>query len=48
MVLVVEDNPEMLAFIERQLSSQYADNHCYNGKEALEALDSNFVKSGGE
>lgn len=43
MVLVVEDNPEMLAFIERQLSSQYAVITATNGKEALEALDSNFV-----
>ena len=43
MVLVVEDNPEMLAFIERQLSSQYAVVTATNGREALEALDSNFV-----
>ena len=43
MVLVVEDNPEMLAFIERQLSSQYAVVTATNGREALEALDGNFV-----
>jgi signal transduction histidine kinase/DNA-binding response OmpR family regulator len=42
-VLVVEDNPEMLAFIERQLSSQYAVVTATNGREALEALDRNFV-----
>ena len=42
-VLVVEDNPDMLAFIERQLSSEYTVLTATNGREALQALDSNFV-----
>ena len=42
-VLVVEDNPDMLSFIERQLSSEYTVLTATNGKEALQALDSNFV-----
>lgn len=43
MVLVVEDNPEMLTFIERQLSFKYAMITATNGKEALEVLNSNFI-----
>lgn len=42
-VLVVEDNPDMLSFVERQLSSDYAVLTATNGKEALEVLDENFV-----
>lgn len=42
-VLVVEDNPDMLSFIVRQLSSEYSVLTATNGKEALQVLDDNFV-----
>lgn len=42
-VLVVEDNPDMRAFIKRQLSAEYTVLTAANGKEALQALDDNFV-----
>lgn len=42
-VLVVEDNPEMLAFIVRQLSVDYTVLTAVNGSEALRVLDGHFV-----
>ena len=42
-VLVVEDNPEMLAFVVRQLSDEYAVLGAANGVEALQVLDGNYV-----
>lgn len=42
-ILIVEDNLDMLAFIERQMSSRYAVVTATNGREALDALDRNFV-----
>jgi len=42
-VLVVEDNPDMLAFVVKQLSSTYTVLTAMNGKEALEVLDNNYV-----
>lgn len=42
-VLVVEDNPDMLAFIARQLSEYYVVLVAGNGEEALKALDNNYV-----
>lgn len=42
-VLVVEDNPDMLAFVVRQLSKEYAVLTAVNGAEALKVLDGNFV-----
>jgi DNA-binding response OmpR family regulator len=42
-VLVVEDNPEMLSFISRQLSHGYIVLTATNGEEALHVLDNNFV-----
>ena len=42
-VLVVEDNPEMLSFVSRQLSYEYVVLTAANGEEALRRLDENFV-----
>ncbi len=42
-VLVVEDNPEMLSFVSRQLSHEYSILTAVNGEEALHLLDENFV-----
>lgn len=42
-VLVVEDNPDMLAFVMRQLSKEYAVLTATNGEEALRVLDGNYV-----
>ena len=42
-VLVVEDNPEMCAFIRRQLSESYSVFTAENGVEALELLEKNFI-----
>jgi DNA-binding response OmpR family regulator len=42
-VLVVEDNPDMLAFVVKQLSPTYTVLTAMNGKEALEVLDNNYV-----
>lgn len=42
-VLVVEDNPEMLAFVARQLSKDYSVLTAPNGMEALKVLDGNYV-----
>ena len=42
-VLVVEDNPDMLAFVVRQLSKEYAVLTATNGEEALQVLDGNYV-----
>ena len=42
-VLVVEDNPDMLAFVVRRLSKEYAVLTATNGEEALQVLDGNYV-----
>lgn len=42
-VLVVEDNPDMLAFVVRQLSNEYTVLTATNGAEALQVLDGNYV-----
>lgn len=42
-VLVVEDNPDMLVFVVRQLSKEYTVLTAVNGAEALEVLDGNYV-----
>ena len=42
-VLVVEDNPDMLAFVVRQLSKEYTVLTATNGAEALQVLDGNYV-----
>lgn len=42
-VLVVEDNPDMLAFVVRQLSREYMVLTATNGVEALQVLDGNYV-----
>ena len=42
-VLVVEDNPDMRAFVVRQLSKEYAVLSAVNGAEALKMLDGNYV-----
>lgn len=42
-VLVVEDNPEMLTFVARQLSDNYSVLTATNGVEALQLLDEKFV-----
>ena len=42
-VLVVEDNPEMCAFIRRQVSESYSVLTAGNGVEALELLEKNYV-----
>lgn len=43
MILVVEDNPDMMAFIVRQLSVDYTVLTAVNGAEALQVLDNNMV-----
>ena len=42
-ILVVEDNPEMLSFVVRQLSHEHSVLTATNGVEALQVLDENFV-----
>lgn len=42
-VLVVDDNPNMLSFVVRQLENSYIVLTATNGVEALEALDINEV-----
>lgn len=42
-VLIVEDNPDMLSFVTRQLSHEYTVLTATNGEEALHVLDENFV-----
>lgn len=42
-VLVVEDNPDMLAFVVRQISKEYTVLTATNGAEALQILDGNYV-----
>lgn len=42
-ILVVEDNPEMCAFIRRQVSENYSVLTAENGVEALELLEKNFI-----
>ena len=42
-ILVVEDNPDMLSFVARQLSHDYAILTATNGVEALQVLDEHFV-----
>lgn len=42
-VLIVEDNPDMLAFVARQLADSYAVLTAANGSEALEILDGHYV-----
>lgn len=42
-VLVVEDNPDMLSFVSRQLLHEYVVLNAANGEEALHILDENFV-----
>lgn len=42
-VLVVEDNPDMLTFVVRQLSRDYTVLTATNGAEALKVLDGNYV-----
>lgn len=42
-VLVVEDNQDMLSFVKRQLSHDYAVLTATNGMEALQILDGNYV-----
>lgn len=42
-ILVVEDNPDMLAFVARQLSKEYTVLTATNGAEALQVLDGNYV-----
>ena len=43
-ILVVEDNPDMLSFVSRQLAHEYTVLTASNGKEALKALDRHYVK----
>ena len=38
MILVVEDNPDMLAFIRKQLTTEYSVLTAMNGIEALAVL----------
>ena len=42
-ILVVEDNPDMLAFVTRQLLDDYVVLTASNGEEALRVLDDNCV-----
>lgn len=42
-ILVVEDNPEMCAFIKRQVSDGYSVLTAENGVEALELLEKNYI-----
>lgn len=43
-ILVVEDNPDMLAFIIKQLKSYYTVLSAKDGKEALAILDTNYIQ----
>ena len=43
MILVVEDNPDMLAFIRKQLTTEYSVLTAMNGIEALVVLDNHYV-----
>ena len=43
MILVVEDNPDMLAFVRKQLTTEYSVLTAMNGIEALAALDNHYV-----
>ena len=43
MILVVEDNPDMLAFIRKQLTTEYSVLTAMNGIEALAVLDTHYV-----
>lgn len=43
MILVVEDNPDMLAFIRKQLTTEYSVLTVMNGIEALAVLDNHYV-----
>lgn len=43
MILVVEDNPDMLAFIRKQLTTEYSVLTAMNGIEALAVLDNHYV-----
>lgn len=43
MILVVEDNPDMLAFIRKQLTTGYSVLTAMNGIEALAVLDNHYV-----
>jgi len=42
-ILVVEDNPDMLSFVAKQLSSKFTLLTAINGLNALEVLDENYV-----
>ena len=42
-ILVVEDNPDMLSFVVRQLSKEYMVLTATNGVEGLQLLDGNYV-----
>ena len=42
-ILVVEDNPDMLSFVVRQLSKEYMVLTATNGMEGLQLLDGNYV-----
>ena len=43
MILVVEDNPDMLAFIRKQLTTEYSVLTAMNVIEALAVLDNHYV-----
>lgn len=43
MILVVEDNPDMLAFIRKQFTTEYSVLTAMNGIEALAVLDNHYV-----
>ncbi len=43
MILVVEDNPDMLAFVRKQLTTEYSVLTAMNGIEALAVLDNHYV-----
>ena len=42
-ILIVEDNPEMCAFIRRQVAESYSVLTAGNGVEALELLEKNYI-----
>ena len=42
-ILVVEDDPDMLSFVVRQLSKEYMVLTATNGVEGLQLLDGNYV-----
>lgn len=43
MILVVEDNPDMLAFVRKQLTTEYSVLTAMNGIEVLAVLDNHYV-----